>query len=189
MVVVMLLRSTGEWASNVFFNVYLEAGLHASPVLIGTLVAIGRLIAGIAALSMPLFVNRWGKERVIGWGTIGIALSLLPLALIPHWGAAEIGFIGAIALAAVVGSAYFVYGQDLVSSGWQAVMSGVIWMGNGLGGAFIVIAGGRIITAFGYSSFFLTAAILTAASGLLFLGYFRKPRGEFARRPAQESTD
>jgi predicted MFS family arabinose efflux permease len=138
---------------------------------------------------MPLFVKRWGKVRVIGWGTSLLAASLLPLALIPHWVAAEIGFIGVIAISAVVGSAYFVYGQELVSPGWQAVMSGVTWMGNGLGGAFIVIAGGRIITDFGFSSFFLTAALLTAVSGVLFLSYFRKPRGEFARSAAREPAD
>ncbi len=179
--VVILLRSTGEMGPNVFFNVYLEADLHVSTTLIGSLIAIGRLMSGVTALSMPLFVNRWGKKRIIGLGMIGIALSLLPLALIPHWGAAEIGFIGVVALSAVVGSAYVIYGQELVSPGWQAVMSGMISMGMGMGGSFILIIGGRIITAYGYSSFFLTAALLAGAGGLLFLGYFRKPRGEFIR--------
>jgi hypothetical protein len=70
-------------------------------------------MAGVAALSTPLFVYRWGKERVVGWGVIGISLSLLPLALISHWGAAEIGFIGAIAIAAMVVSAYTVFSQAL----------------------------------------------------------------------------
>ncbi len=187
--VVMFLRMAGDWAPNIFLNVYLEMALFASPALIGALVAIGRLMAGIAALSMPLFVNHWGKERVIGWGTIGIALSLLPLALIPHWVAAEIGFIGAIVLSTIVSAAYSVFGQELVTPGWQAVMAGVIGMGSGLGGSFIVILGGRIITAFGYDRFFLTATLLTAAGGLLFLGYFRKPRGEFVRSPAREPAD
>jgi len=187
--VVMFFRATGEWAPNIFFNVYLEGGLHVSTALIGSLVAIGRLMSGVSALLMPLFVNRWGKKRVIGWGIIGIALSLLPLALIPHWGAAEIGFIGVVALSAMVGTAFVVYGQELVSSGWQAVMSGMISMGMGVGGSFIMIVGARIITAYGYDSFFLTAAILTTTGGLLFLGYFRKPRGEFARGPVLEPTD
>jgi len=187
--VVILLRATGEWAPNVFFNVYLEAGLHVSTALIGSFLAIGRLMSGVAALSMPLFVNRWGKKRVIGWGMIGVALSLLPLALIPHWGAAEIGFIGAISLSAVVGSAYVVYGQELVSPGWQAIMSGIISMGMGVGGSFIVIVGGPIITAYGYDSFFLTAAIFTLTGGLLFLGYFRKPRGELARHSSPVTAD
>jgi MFS family permease len=178
---VALLRMTGESAPNVFFNVYLETGLHASTALIGSLVAICRLIAGIAALSMPLFVARWGKERVIGWGMLGVAFSILPLALIPHWGAAEIGFIGAMALSGIVFAAFFVYSQELVSPGWQAVISGVISAGGSVGGSLIVIFGSRIITAYGYDSFFLTAATLTTAGGLLFLVCFRKPRGELAR--------
>ena len=186
---IYMLRSTGESAPNVFFNVYLETGLHASTALIGSLVAICRLIAGVAALAMPLFVARWGKERVIGWGILGVVLSILPLALIPHWGTAEIGFIGVMALSAIVNAAYFVYGQEIVSSGWQAVMSGVISMGGGVGGSFILIFGSRIISAYGYVSFFLTAAFLTAVGGLLFLGYFRKPRGEFARRSIPVTAD
>jgi MFS family permease len=186
---IYLLRSTGESAPNVFFNVFLETGLHASTALIGSLVAICRLVAGVAALSMPLFAARWGKERVIGWGMLAVTLSLLPLALIPHWVAAEIGFIGAMALSAIVNAAYIVYGQEIVSPRWQAVMSGVIAMGGGVGGSFILIIGSRIISAYGYVSFFLTAAIMTAAGGLLFLGYFRKPRGQFARHSIPVTAD
>ena len=89
----------------------------------------------------------------------------------------------------MITAAYFVYGQELVSSGWQAVMSGAIWMGSGVGGSFILIAGGRIITTVGYSSFFLTVAALTALGGLLFLGYFHVPRGEIARGSAPEGAD
>jgi MFS family permease len=184
--IVMFLRTAGEWAPNGFFNVYLDAELHASTALIGSLVAVTRLMSGAAALSMPAFVNRWGKERVIGWGTIGVAISLLPLALLPHWGAAEIGFIGAMALTTMVTAAYFVYGQEIVSPGWQAVMSGAIWMGSGVGGSFILIIGGRIIATYSYSSYFLMAAGLTAAGGLFFWSYFRMPRGEYARHPAHE---
>jgi len=186
---VALLRMTGESAPNIFFNVYLDTELHASTALIGSLVAICRLIAGVAALSMPLFVTRWGKERVIGWGMLGVALSILPLALIPHWGAAEIGFIGVMTLSAIVFAAFFVYGQELVSPGWQAIMSGIIATGGGVGGSFIVIFGSHIITAYGYDSFFLTTAILTTAGGLLFLGYFHKPRGELARGSAPVTAD
>jgi MFS family permease len=187
--IIMFLRAMGEWAPNSFFNVYLETGLNVSTAMIGSLVAIGRLMSGIAALSMPLFVKRWGKKRVIGWGIMGVALSLLPLALIPHWGAAELGFIGTIALSTLVGTTYIVFGQELVSPAWQAVMAGIISMGMGMGGSFIVIAGGPIITVYGYTSFFLTAACLTALGGLLFLFYFRKPRGVFARKALQEPTD
>lgn len=186
--IVMLLRATGEVAPNVFFNVYMETGLNASTALIGSLIAVGRLMSGVASLCMPLFVRWWGKERVIGWGIVGVALSLLPLALVPHWIAAEIGFVGALALSMMVVAAYFVYGQELVSPRWQAVMSGAIWMGNGVGGSLILIIGGRMITNYGYSSLFITASILTATGGLFFLSYFRVSRGEFAQHPGQTSA-
>jgi predicted MFS family arabinose efflux permease len=184
----MLLRATGEWAPNVFFNVYLDDILRAPTSLIGSLVAVCRLMAGVAALAMPPLVKRWGKERIIGWGTVGVALSLLPLAFVPHWGAAGAGFIGAIALASIANAAFFVYGQEIVSPSWRAVMSGAITMGMGLGGSAIAIGGGQIITALGYRGLFLTAASLTAAGGLFSLVYFRVPRGELARRPVQEKA-
>jgi hypothetical protein len=58
---------------------------------------------------MPLFVARWGKERVNGGGILEVVLSILPLALLPHWGAAEIGFIGAMALSAIVNATMYLF--------------------------------------------------------------------------------
>ena len=171
---VSLLRSIGETGPTAFFNVYLEIELFANPILIGTLVAVCRLVSGLASLAMPFFVERWGKERIIGWGIMGLAISLLPLALIPRWGAAEIGFIGALTISSVVGTALTVYSQELVSPRWHPIMAGAIWMGIGIGGSFIAIGGGRIITEYGFRVFFLTAAALTALGGVLFLSYFRK---------------
>jgi MFS family permease len=187
--VVMALYSTGQWAATTFFNVYMDSALDAPALLIGGLAGAAQLVAGIATLSMPLLAKRWGKQRVIGWGSIGAALSLLPLALIPHWAAAGVGYIGAFALATTVNAAIFVYSQELVPPAWQAVMSGSVWMGMGIGGAAIVVGGGYLITALGYVSLFLTAAGVTAAGGLLCLAYFRVPRGELAKSRLLEQAD
>jgi Na+/melibiose symporter-like transporter len=180
---VMALRVTGERAANTFFNVYMDAGLGVSTSLIGTLAAGTQLVAGAAVLAMPLLAERWGKERVIGIGSVAVAFALLPLALIPHWAAAGAGYLGASVLAGIVTAAIFVYGQGLVPPSWHAVMSGAIWMGVGIGGAAIVIGGGRIIATSGYAALFLIAAGITAVGGLLFWSYFRVPRGELARAP------
>jgi MFS family permease len=182
---VMLLKTTGYWTPSVFFNVFMDAGLHAPISLIGSLVAVGQLMSGVAALAMPLLAKRWGKERVIALGTVGVAFSLLPLALIPHWAAAGAGFVAAIALTSMVETAYYVYGQEIVSPSWRPVMSGAIWMGGGLGGSSLLIGGGHIITALGYGSLFLTAAGLTCAGAILFWAYFRVPRGELAHRSSE----
>lgn len=45
---VFLFRIAGEWVMRIFFNVYLDAELHVSTILIGVLGALGQLL-GIAA--------------------------------------------------------------------------------------------------------------------------------------------
>ena len=91
MALVVLLQVAGEGAARTFFNVYLDAGLHVPTAQIGVLSAAGQLLAVPAALAAPLLMARWGKERTFVLGSLGMTLSLLPLALIFHWGAAGLG--------------------------------------------------------------------------------------------------
>jgi predicted MFS family arabinose efflux permease len=53
----------------------------------------------------------------------------------------------------------------------------------GVSTAIIAMGGGQLITALGYRPLFLTAAGLTGLGTLLFWAFFRKPRGEYTRRP------
>jgi MFS family permease len=183
MAVVGLLRLASETATNTFFNVYLDAGLRVSTVQIGALSGAGRLLAVPAALATPLLAARWGNSRIVFLGSLGMAISLLPLALIPHWGAAGGGFMGVIALAAIRNPAINIYAMEIVAPDWRAAMSGAIMMAQGLIWSAMALGGGYIIAALGYRSLFLTGAGLTVASALLFWAYFlRTPRGEFARR-------
>jgi predicted MFS family arabinose efflux permease len=185
---VMALRATGQWAALTFFNVYLDAALAVPTRRIGSVMAIAQLVMGAAVLAMPLMAERWGRERVIGFGTIAQALALLPLALIPHWAAAGAGYLGVNVVAGIVATAILVYGQELVAPSWRAVMSGAVWMGVGTGAAAIGLGGGRIIASHGYSTLFLLAAAVTALGGLVFWSYFRKPRGELARAPTDPAA-
>ncbi len=189
MSLVMLLRVAGEGATRTFFNVYLDASLHVSTSLIGTLMASSQLLAGLAALTAPLLMARWGKSRTVVLGTIGMALSMLPLALIPHWEAAGLSFIGIFALASITGAAFTVYQQESVSPGWRTVISGAANMALGLSWSTMAFGGGYMITALGYRSLFLTGAGLTAGGALLFWAYFQVPRGELARRSAPDKAN
>ena len=109
---------------NVNFNVYLDARLHVATALIGTLVAAGQLLAVVAALAMPLLAARWGTGRTFVVASAGMALCLLPLALIHHWAAAGFGFMGMIALASITRPAINVYQMETVVEGWRPAMSG-----------------------------------------------------------------
>lgn len=175
----ILLRVAGEGAARLFFNVYLDAALNVTTAHIGALSAAGQLLATPAALIVPLLAARWGNGHTYLFGTLGMAASLLPLALIPGWGAAGLGYIGLIALASITRPAVAVYQMEIVSPDWRAAMSAATTMALGLSWGLVALGGGYMIPALGYRCFFLMGAGLSAAGALLFWGYFRTPRGEF----------
>jgi hypothetical protein len=95
---VVMLRLAEHPAINAFFNVYLDPVLRAAPAVIGALTAAGHLLAALGALATPLGVMRWGNSTASVLGSLGMALGLLPLALIPHWGIAGLGYVGMMLL-------------------------------------------------------------------------------------------
>ena len=166
--VVILLTGMGEGAARTFFNVYLDAGLHTPTASIGVLAAVGQLLAAPAALAMPLAAARWGHRRVFHWGAIGMALSLLPLAWVPHWGAAGVGYMAMIALVSLTRPAMGIYMMAITPMAWRTTISGVYTMAIGLSWSIIALGGGYLIAWVGYQPFFLISALLTGLGALLF---------------------
>jgi MFS family permease len=162
------LRVGGEGIGRTFFNVYMDNGLGISTAQIGSLLAVAQLLAVPAALFTPLLAARWGNARVLMWGTFAVAMSLLPLALIPHWIAAAFGFISLIVLVSVTRPVFIVYTQEAVARPWWSTMSGATTMTVGLSWGVTAFGGGYMISSVGYSGLFLTGALLTAAGALLF---------------------
>jgi MFS family permease len=162
------LRVGGEGIGRTFFNVYMDDGLGVSTAQIGSLLAAAQLLAVPAALFTPLLAARWGNARVLMWGTFAVALSLLPLALIPHWIAAAAGFISLIVLVSVTRPVFIVYTQEAVARPWWSTMSGATTMTVGFSWGVTAFGGGYMIASVGYSGLFLTGAVLTAAGALLF---------------------
>ena len=186
--VIRLVRVSGLAAPSSFFAVYLDNGLRTPAALIGALKAAGELVAMPAAMVMPLLVARWGHERSIAWGQFGIALSILPLALVRHWSAAGLGLLGLSVLNGITGPVFDRYSQEIVPTDWWALMSGVMAMGQAVGAAAMSYVGGQIIAGWGYSRLFLVAAGLLATGALLFWACFRVPRGELARKAVERGS-
>jgi predicted MFS family arabinose efflux permease len=119
---------------------------------------------------------------------LGMALSLLLLALFPHWGGAGLGFMGVSALFAITTLAFSICSQELVPPEWRATMSGAMAMAMGLSRSAMAFGGGYLITSFGFSSLFLMGAGLTVAGAGLFWGYTWLPRRYILYRAALKIT-
>jgi MFS family permease len=186
---IMALRFGGRGATTTFFNVYLYEGLAAPTLLIGALTATSQLLSVPAALAAPVLVTRWGNPRTIFWGMIAMAGCILPLALVPHWTMAGVGFVSSAIFFSMTVGPMRIFTQELVARPWRITMASGFMLGAGLAFAAISLAGGYAIVALGYRTLFLIGAGLTAAGGLCFGIYFRVPRGEFARQPATEPAE
>jgi MFS family permease len=173
-------------AEVTLFSVYLDAGLQMPASWIGVLLAVGKGLAVPAILVAPLLVERWGPFRTILWGTIGLALCLLLLALVPHWAVASLGFVGITALGRIVRPAFTVYSQESVPPHARALMSGADTMAGSLSASLMSLSGGYLIAAWGFPSLFVTAAGLTAGSALILGTALRTPRGAQVCGPAAE---
>ena len=151
--------SHGAWATcQAFCNAYLDTALHLSVASIGLITGLGQFVAILA----PLFTPNLAVRRSNGWilmvTTLGIGLSLLPLALLPHWVAAGLGNLGVMALAAIWLPAFQAYQMEWVSNRWRSLAYGIVSMAMGFTFASVSLAGGYITAEWGYSSLFLLGA-------------------------------
>ncbi len=165
---VRLLQVAGLAALTTFFNVYLDTELLLPTAMIGAIIACGRLLGVPAALTTSALTARYGNRAVVIGASLGTALSILPIALIPHWGAAGLSFIGVIALSWIRYAASTVYFLELVSPAHRATVSGVTEMAAGITFTVLTFGGGYAIALIGYRSLFLAGAILTGLSALVF---------------------
>ena len=169
---VSFLRVMGESAPQAFFTVYLDTELQMPAQQIGVLVGIGRLLAAPAGLLMPLLASRWGNGRVIVAGALGVAVSLLPLSLIPHWTAAGLGYMSLTAMAAVARAAFIVYSMESVAPRWQSTLSALTTMAASVSRMMTSLVAGYTVAVAGYRGTFLTGAAVTAVGAMLFWAAF-----------------
>lgn len=171
------LRVIGEGAPGAFFNVYLDAGLHVPTAQIGVMIAAARFLAVPAGLVMPILAARWGNGRTVAFGALGVALSLLPLALVPFPAAAGASFVAMTACAAIARAAFIVYAMEAVAPRWRGAMSGATTMSASISWSATAYGGGYLIETIGYRSVFLIGAALTFAGALVFWLRFCTARG------------
>lgn len=170
---IRVLQVAGLAVTSTFFNVYLDAELLVPTAQIGAIIALGRLLGVPAALTTSALTARFGNRAVVIGASLGTGLSILPLALVPYWGAAGLSFIGVIAFSWVRYASALVFFLELVPPTRRAIVSGVTEMAAGLCFTVMTFGGGYVIALLGYRVLFLTGAALTGASALVFWLVFR----------------
>ena len=184
MSVIRLFQVAGTATVMVYFNVYMDQQLLISTALIGAIAAIGRLTGVPAALLTPALIQRWGIVRVVLCGSLLTSLFLLPMALIEHWLAAAIGFIGALALTSVRYASLMVYILDLVPKAQQSIMAGSGEMAAGLSFAAMALGGGLLLSTFAFRDLFLLGTVLSLLGAFTFWLHIRSANARRKLRPA-----
>lgn len=165
---ISLLAAPGVSVARTFFNVYLDSELGIPPLSIGWLIGLAQLLSVPAALVMPKVLARAGHQRVFTGTTVGIALALLPMALIPRWEAAGLGYVSIVVLTAVRMPAFTVFHQELVSTPWRPTMSAMTTTAALVGFAVTSFGGGRLALEMGYDRLFLLGVLITCLSVVAF---------------------
>lgn len=178
-----MLQTAVVGACKTFFNVYLDDHLSVDTARIGQVYAVVQLLSAGAAMVMPRMAARWGAYSVLVASSVGSALGMLPLALIPTWGAALFGRTTVSAFASIAFPALSVMQMELVSAEWRSLMSGAVSMTKQVMWMLLSLAGGYIISSLGYRTLFLAGMALTLAGTALFALYFGVPRGELVVKP------
>jgi len=171
---VCFLRVGGEYAARTFFNVYADSVWLAPTASIGLAISIASLMTIPAPLLTPPLVRRWGRLPTVAWGALGVSASMLLLALGGSFPAASGAYVAMNVAAAMARSVWTLVIQESVGAEWRSVASGVANLFSGLGVSAMAGVGGVLAASLGYSSTFMTGAVLVGlGSGVLWLVHWR----------------
>ena len=171
---ITFLQAASEGAIRAFFNLYLDVGLHLSTGQIGTVMGLGQLLPVFVVLATPVFLARWGTKLTLTVATFALTAFLVPLAAIPHWVAASIGFVGMGATIGVLGTSRNIFSQEIVQPQWRTTTSAIATIGLALGWAVTSGVGGYIIPRLGYSGLFFIGAALAFTAAILLWNSLRQ---------------
>lgn len=173
---VRMLQVGGLATVSTFMNVYLDRGLLVPTAQIGAILAMGRLLAVPAALSTSALTDRFGQRNVIFWVSVGTAVAMLPIALIPHWVAAAVSMLCVVSLSWIRYAASTIFFMELVPPSRRSLVSGATEMAAGVTFTLVAIGGGYLIGWAGYQPLFLTAAGIALLSAVVFWAGFGRRR-------------
>jgi MFS family permease len=172
--VIRFLQVAGIATGVTFFNVYLDKALGVPTSLIGLIQAVGKLIGVPASLAMPALSKRMGHVNVTLLTCAIAGLAMVPIALIPVWWVAALGYILIQASTPIRYTAFTLYTMERTPPSARGSMNGTQEMMAGFSFALLGYTGGLVIAGSGYTALFLLAAALTLISVVLLIAAARR---------------
>jgi MFS family permease len=174
MLLYVYLSHSGWAVSRAFGSAYMDTVLSLSASTIGLITSVGQFASILSPLLNPRLARRYGNGWTLMMAPLGMGVSLLPLALVPHWGAVGLGNVGILALAAMRLPALQVFQMELVDERWRALAYGAVSMAMGFSFGSVSLVGGYVIAAAGYRTLFLLGAGLSVAGAVLMWAILRR---------------
>jgi len=166
-------RHAGWATGRAFWNAYMDTELRLSAASIGLIASVGQ---GLAILA-PLINPRLAARRSNGWiamvATLGVALSLVPIVLIPHWTAAGLSQLIFVIVSSIWLPAVQAFQMERIAPEWRSIGYGALAMAMGSGFSSTSIAGGYIVAAAGYRALFALGIVLSLVAAGMMWGILR----------------
>lgn len=165
------------------FSLYLSDGLAVTASTTAIIMGLGRFVGLPVTFLLPVLTRRWAVRQLLIAIAISLGLVLVPMAMLPVWFVAGLGFLVASALMDISEPVFDVYRMESVPIAWQTRIAGTTLTASSCAQSAGGFVGGVVIKHHGYLVLFLGSAVLAVAAGLLLLVADTRPRVLTPRQP------
>jgi predicted MFS family arabinose efflux permease len=177
LIVLHVYLSHGGWAiRQAFAGAYMDTILLLPAAAIGLIAGMGQFAAVLTPLLNPRLSRRWGDGWTLMVTALGMGLSLLPMALIPHWAAVAVGNIGVLSMSAMWMPALHVFQMEQVEPRWRSLAYGAASTAMGLSFGSVSLVGGYVAAAMGYRAVFGIGVGVSVAGAALMWAILRRQK-------------
>jgi MFS family permease len=176
-------------SSRVFYPAYFDLDFGLPTAVIGLITSAGTALAVATALLGAPFARKYGSPAIMLFASLGLAGSLLLMALTPGWVGGAMGVIIGLALMSMWLPNYQMRLMEMADPAQRALVAGAGSMAMSLGFASMSFNGGHIAASAGYNRLFMLGSVLAIASaGTVWLS-LRVQRSRFGTPIEQEALE
>lgn len=155
-------------AVGTFATPYLDQELGLSTEAIGLVSTISQALAVLGTGATPWLARRMTSRRADILTSLGMVVTLLPMAGSAHWAAAVFGRVVSSAMYTIRFPLTQMFAMAQVRQSERPLMSAVLFTSAGLCGTALSYAGGRLAASHGYRAVFWASAAISGLAVLLY---------------------